>query len=297
MKDFFTENDLFTSVRERIANPFIFSFAIAWLFCNWTITIGMLWHSPGELAIFGYENYSQLINENINTRDSLQKPTLIAILYTLFLPLLNWGIDVFNAYIQRFSTDSVLRVTKAGTVPTKRYYDLKNSFNTQVTELTDLINQEAAISTENGQLTAQLARVNAKITTLNNTIKKQTEDMKTLKDRSKTNNLNGRWAVKYNNENFTWEIDAQDIFESIRNIQKLNRYRITNYVCDPITGNAALEYMPLVGDKISGPESIFVGLQWNDDFTTLETAGKYNEFHRQIILSKIIDNNNPKQKS
>jgi hypothetical protein len=50
-------NDLLKELKDRLSNPLIFSFIIAWLFFNWQITVGLLLYKNDQLIRDGYFFY------------------------------------------------------------------------------------------------------------------------------------------------------------------------------------------------------------------------------------------------
>jgi hypothetical protein len=76
-------SDIFNSIKDRVNNPIFISFIISWIFCNWKVTIALLWYNSEYWD--SQNNLSDYIIENTNAKDSIVIPIVFAIVYVAFV--------------------------------------------------------------------------------------------------------------------------------------------------------------------------------------------------------------------
>src|SRR5216684_1485708 len=92
-------NEIVNSIKERLSNPFIFSFLVAWFTYNWKIPVALIWYSQPELKADGYNGFFDLIGKQALTTNSVVYPIGFAVAYILFNPLIRILINAFNAWM------------------------------------------------------------------------------------------------------------------------------------------------------------------------------------------------------
>lgn len=109
--------DFFKSLGERISNPLIFSFVIAWLAINWEVPVALLFYKTEELKIDNHTSYIELIKSLRNWWDFLLWPLFIALGYTFIFPFVKSTIVLFNEWLLKEQTNRALNLTKDASVP------------------------------------------------------------------------------------------------------------------------------------------------------------------------------------
>lgn len=85
-------NSIFLSTSERLKNPFVGSFIIALLLLNWKVILIVLFSDLNMIDRISY------VSQNfIQIETYLILPFSIALIYTLILPYLSWGINYLVA--------------------------------------------------------------------------------------------------------------------------------------------------------------------------------------------------------
>ncbi|WP_293916568.1 MULTISPECIES: hypothetical protein [unclassified Sphingobacterium] len=141
-------NDLLKSINIRINNPFIISFCISWLVCNWPIVIGLLFFNSKTINSFGYSSYESLISENSNHWNNYYIPALLAVIF----PLAKWAFNSFQAFVDTLEEKSVKGITKKGYVPMSKYLSLTDQYESDVLKIASLMEKESELTTENNKL-------------------------------------------------------------------------------------------------------------------------------------------------
>ncbi len=234
-----TFKDFFEELKSRLSNPFLSSFIIAWLICNWQIPLALIFYTQDELKTDGYSSYINVVQSHLRWFSTLALPFIVTVIYTFGFPYLKAFIKEFQAKIISKSEDRILTITKEGTMPVEKYIKLREAYNKQIGELKNLIESESAVKEENNRLLLTLSEKD-------NEIKKLSDDNTTItKERDRytsannPSNLNGDWlfstqdgAVKQH-----WEIQERQI--SIND--KVN-YTIDYYFSDPTTKHITFIY-------------------------------------------------------
>lgn len=118
-------SEVTNSIKERISNPFIFSFILSWLIWNWKITIGLFWLSNEQLQTLGYKSLFDLIALENSRCGSFKIPLITSIFITLALPLLRIIFSIVDAAITALGNTGYFWITKKGNISTERYIELR----------------------------------------------------------------------------------------------------------------------------------------------------------------------------
>lgn len=267
MKEIFSKNEIYTNVKDRLTNPFIFSFAISWLFWNWKIVIGLIWYNSENIILLGYNNYADLVIKNSNHWNNYYYPVLFAFGYIVFLPILKWGIDIINAFFLRRNQDSVLKLTKTGYIPTLKYYSLKDSYDEYINRLSKLVQDESVTSTENINFKSEMIDLKSEI----NIIKNKENELERL---TSPEILEGAWYIIMLNDNnkprhSLWYIDHGRV-RIQHDITSDYSFEINSYICNPFSKMALIQ---LKGAKNDNTNEIinYSNLKWSEDFQSIKT--------------------------
>jgi hypothetical protein len=61
-----TPSTLFNSAKDRLANPFLFSFLASWMLYNWRIPLSLFWYSDADIWKEGYQSLFDLVGQSIH---------------------------------------------------------------------------------------------------------------------------------------------------------------------------------------------------------------------------------------
>jgi len=191
-------SDLFKELKDRINNPLVISFVVSWVFLNWRIFVGLFFYKSNELDVDKYKSYIDLIERNNIDHYHRATAILIAIIYTLFYPLLKQFILIFGTFFDKWGTTLSLRVVNAARVPfsevmveKKKNQSLQNEVTTYTNDRdnlqTTISNLRLRISEIEKEKSEEVAKVtqetNKEITETNHQLKSVYEENTELKNR------------------------------------------------------------------------------------------------------------------
>lgn len=195
--------DFFKEIQNRLTNPLISSFIIAWLITNWRIPIGLLAYSNSDLDDDGYTSYFDLISTESSWSHFLVIPLISAVSYTLIFPIIRTLIIAFLSFIRQWSENWNHKILKDLRVPMAAFLKEKAKYTILSEKLTEVYNQDSATVEENNKLKADILKLNNEISTANlekdqntqsvNILKKEINDFHKWLDPSL---LNGYWEFK-----------------------------------------------------------------------------------------------------
>lgn len=150
---------MFGNIRERISNPLIFSYLVAWLLYNWEVAVSILWLDAKEIQVLGYPTLIDLIRSNTNQSDSYVCPLLYAIAYTIFMPFIRNVLNWFYAWATKWGNDWYFSASKDSKVATSKYIELTNLYKKRSDELEKLINEENQVNQDLANSRAEAAQM------------------------------------------------------------------------------------------------------------------------------------------
>src|SRR5690606_4964283 len=106
----------FETFKERISNPLISSFIIAWLVVNWKITIGLLFYNIAELNRDGYISYIDLISKNSCAINTFVIPLAWSLFYTFIYPRIKGRIKRDTASVEFKTDEAILEENKEAVI-------------------------------------------------------------------------------------------------------------------------------------------------------------------------------------
>lgn len=221
-------SNLLKDLRDRISNPFLISFIIAWCTINWKIIIGLLFYKNEQLKIDGYSSFIDLISKSHNNKNFLMYPILIALLYTFGFPLFKNLISAFNHWVNAWGINWNMRISKSRTISIEKYMQLRNTYEDRTALLEDIVKKESILINQNEEFTNQILELK----TANNSLAQR------LKEWAFVNNpqvLDGRWRYSYttptNKELVIYEVQIQgNQFEIIDLSKKMNIQNFYNHL-------------------------------------------------------------------
>jgi uncharacterized protein YdcH (DUF465 family) len=156
-----TLKDFFSDLKERISNPFISSFMIAWIIFNYTILIALLFYKQTELKTDGYTSYLNLIHRSYNMWRMVWYPLIVAAIYTFIVPFFKSLIKVFQAWILTTTDGIIYRITKQKVVSVELHTEVLRTLDDTKAQYVTLINSGSAIKAENEQLKVNIHELNS----------------------------------------------------------------------------------------------------------------------------------------
>jgi hypothetical protein len=144
--------DFFKDLGERLSNPLLSSYLIAWAVWNWRIIVGLIFYKQPELKLDGYDSYIDLIVCNSSFKTSLLWPLGIALAYTFIFPAIRNVILIAGAWYKRWGNDTVLKISKSGQISVLKYIALREKYNKNIASLIEVSKSESQYLNENSAL-------------------------------------------------------------------------------------------------------------------------------------------------
>jgi len=182
-------SDFFKDLKERLSNPLILSFLIAWLVANWRIVVGLVFYKIQDLRLDGYKSYFDLIDKNISLYNNLLLPLSIAFFYTFIFPFIRNIIQAFSAWIRRWGVDWTLKISKNGNISVAKYIELRTRYHELTKTLTEVISIDSATKQENSALNHQLMMIT-------NEKKEAEEKLNKYTKHNSLGTIGGQWRYK-----------------------------------------------------------------------------------------------------
>lgn len=189
-----TIQDFLKDIKDRLTNPLISSFIIAWLVTNWRITLGVLLYDIKDLKADGYESYHQLVVWNSNWWHTLILPGCVSLFYTFAFPYIRAFIKLKHAEVISTNDTEILAATKEGKIPVNKYLELREQSLLTIKKFEDLIEAEADTLNENNKLKAEIVSLKSSLSK----VTKAADDSYTfttkLQQYANLDFLNGEWV-------------------------------------------------------------------------------------------------------
>lgn len=221
--------DLFQETKDRVRNPFFSSFAIAWLFFNWHITVALLFFDNEVLKRSGYRTYNDLIDSKQDNFKMLLYPFLSACFYVFAFPYIRNFINQFLANRKMENENKILENSKKSSVKLERYIDLLRELEEQQKVVGEIYSEQK----KDLEKMAALQTDSSKEKMANNELRQQYNDAVQVYQSYKNdtiypNVLGGKWLAtfKENEETKTesWVISGEDIYAPEEKEMKIREF-------------------------------------------------------------------------
>lgn len=183
-------SDILENIKERTSNPLVFTFVISWIFFNWKVSVALVWFDAKQIEAYGFKSIFDFIYYSTNYLDSFIFPLLIAIAYTVFMPLISSWVSSWQTRIDTKRTERDLQITKASSVPAMKFIDMKKEYNDQIAVLSNTIKEQSATHT---QLQSEIAKSQALEKSVDHLNTRIQEEQKFINDLTDWKVLEGDW--------------------------------------------------------------------------------------------------------
>ncbi len=201
-----TLKEFFKNVNYRLSSPFIFSFVVSWLICNWQIPIAIFFYNNELLKTEGSLHYIALVTKYLNWFHALLFPFVAALFYTFAYPYINKWIKDYQTTVEVKAEESEIEIRKGSSIPMDKYLTLRDSVVKKEKKLDEIIKQESStrdqlsakqdelhtVQIRNAELVDEANKAREVIADYNN-LKKEYIQPETLAEFFK-----GTWVCEYN---------------------------------------------------------------------------------------------------
>lgn len=213
--------EIFANIRDRITNPFVFSFLCSWLVSNWQITISLLWYDKIQIEKTGAHTIFDFISNKLNFQQGLLHPLFFATGYTLAMPVIKNLVSALHAWATKWGNKWNLSISKGGKIPFERYLKFRDDYDKQIKLIESIINKESENTEKYDLISTELLETRSK---LNNISQERTEISNTLQQLFDVRILNGYWTNTFNDTLNKRLNGYEDVF-----IQEGKFYLVNNF--------------------------------------------------------------------
>ena len=230
--------EVFDNVNNRIQNPLLFSFIVAWVVSNWRIIVALFWYDTSQIENSGYDNMFGLIEDLSSAKYGIIYPGIAALIYTFLLPLIsNFMIKPFTAWVNGKGETRSLNISGTSKVAMDRFIALRDNYKERSSKLEELIADEqkyvkSAAEAED-KVREQIDR-NTKLT------HELTELKKHSHFKTDVSELNGDWINYFEQTHGPNKFNGKEIvliengkYYKVKAGEKLHLFDIEHYVEDP----------------------------------------------------------------
>ncbi len=193
--------DIFASVKERISNPFTFSFICAWIIYNWKIVVAFAYYEVKPWEEEKYSGLFQYIDARLDMQNSIWYPFRAAVLYVIVMPVIKNLIKVLNTWIDSLAEGAILRINKNGKVSIDKYIQIKEGYDSQKKKLEAIILSEASTQQELQREKGRVASVEQQKDFVEQEKRKRELEIERLLGAYQVSFLNGKWRCSYSSKN------------------------------------------------------------------------------------------------
>jgi len=284
-----TFKDLFQEVKDRIRNPFISSFAIAWLFFNWRITVSLVFYNDEILKRSGFNTFNNLINERQDNCKMLLFPFLSACIYVFGFPYIRNFINEFLANRKLDNENRILENSKKSSVKLERYIELLKELEQQQKIVGDIYSKQKSELEKLAVAQSNYAREQQITAELKNQINDTNKSAQNFKNNITIPNIiNGSWEVIIDNVQDDapqkWTISGDDIY-----FPNDNEGKIREFMYNPSIGIVHFSIFTELRTP-AGPSSFYVEEVFSESYLMrMENETTFYDGRKGLIMKKMFD--------
>lgn len=214
-------SNILNNIKDRLSNPLIFSFLLSWLIFNWEITVALVWYDKSQINAEGCKSIFEFIENEWSQNGKIKEPFLVAICYTLLLPIIKNLIRLFNSFVYKYADILDFKILKKSSVSIEKHLKIRDAYIKRTQELDKIFKDEEIYIIENNQIRNELsiARENQK-----NADQFRVDLNDIINGINDVSFLNGFWNVTYiYNQN---DVNKQTVIEKVEIIN--GRYQIVS---------------------------------------------------------------------
>jgi len=159
--------EAFKPFLQRLSQPIILSFCIAWLIWNWEIVVALIWYDANTIQQLDVKNHTEYIENHKDFMTNYGYPLLIAFAYPLVLLILN----SFFTLVKKYEEKLFFKITDNANVPTKLYLDLQDQVDLKEKRISKFIEKESSMLGELNDLKIENQKLKDDISIISNEYK------------------------------------------------------------------------------------------------------------------------------
>ncbi|HAK31396.1 MULTISPECIES: hypothetical protein [Sphingobacterium] len=205
--------DVFKPFLQRLSQPILLSFCIAWIFWNWEIVVALCWYDAKSIEKLGSKNHVAYISAFKDTWRNYYYPLIIALAYPLIILILN----NFHTFFKMLEEKLFTRIVKNATVPTDLYLDAQDQIEAKEKRISKFISKETEMQGQINDLTVSNKNLENKAATLAIEYSETLSIKKDLEDKAQVSDNNIDLYKKRSNIEYLMGSYKIEIHERIHN--------------------------------------------------------------------------------
>lgn len=156
-------SEIFNNIKDRLSNPFIFSFLISWLVYNWRIPVALFWFDEKQISANGCSSIFEFIADDWKRNGYFWTPLFIGLGYTFLFPIFKNLISAFQTWTLKWGEEWNLSISKGSKISLEKYLTLRESYIKEQKKLEELISSESIFINELESKSQELEESNEKL--------------------------------------------------------------------------------------------------------------------------------------
>ena len=276
--------EIYNNIKDRLSNPFVFSFICSWLVYNWRIPVALIWYDKSQFSGCGCHTIFDFISFELAKTNSFLFPLFLAFVYTISIPFIKNGVRIVSAYAQKWGENEEIKALDGGKIGVEKYLKLKDDYIKATKRLEETIEDEKKYLTLNTDLLNEINDVKSQ---LNDSLVERNNLNDKIRKINDYSFLNGKWIkakefIVANNLGKGKNINAT-VFRFFNgkcylNDETENKLIITEFFNNVDNQKIMFQMQYIRNDDISKTEAYDVFnfvLKYDDSFSVL--SGKLNE--------------------
>ena len=144
--------EIYNNIKDRLSNPFVFSFICSWLVYNWRIPVALIWYDKSQFSGCGCHTIFDFISFELAKTNSFLFPLFFAFVYTISIPFIKNGVRIVSAHAQKWGENEEIKALDGGKIGVEKYLKLREEYKEAIKKLEDVDKEEKEYLTEKGKL-------------------------------------------------------------------------------------------------------------------------------------------------
>ena len=144
--------EVYNNIKDRLSNPFVFSFICSWLVYNWRIPVALIRYDKSQFSGCGCHTIFDFISFELAKTNSFLFPLFFAFVYTISIPFIKNGVRIVSAHAQKWGENEEIKALDGGKIGVEKYLELRDNFKEKIKKLEDVAKEEKKYLDENGEL-------------------------------------------------------------------------------------------------------------------------------------------------
>ena len=178
------------NIKDRLSNPFVFSFICSWLVYNWRIPVALFWFDEKQISANGCSSIFEFIEDDWKRNGSIGWPLVFAFVYSFGIPYVKNFFRIVSARAQKWGENGEIKALDGGKIGVEKYLKLREEYKEAIKKLEDVDKEEKEYLTEKGKLLNEFNGVREE---LNQKIKENGDLRDSLARTFDSSILNGNW--------------------------------------------------------------------------------------------------------